>query len=71
MYICICVGITDVEIRKAIDDGHDTLDKLMYETGAGLGCGTCRSTLEDIINEYDTGGYRDLLNLDIPVIKSF
>lgn len=71
MYVCICVGVTDKDIKAAIDAGHNTLSDLMFETGAGLGCGTCRNTLEQMIIDANGCAYREVINVDIPVIKSF
>jgi bacterioferritin-associated ferredoxin len=42
MYICLCRGITDRDIHKAIREGATTVDDLEQQLGAGTGCGGCR-----------------------------
>jgi bacterioferritin-associated ferredoxin len=49
----MCAGLSENDIKKAIEDGYDTIDKLKYETGAALGCAVCQKNVEEIIiNEY-------------------
>lgn len=51
MYVCICNGITDKEIRKAIAGGASSLQSLRDELGVASQCGSCSdqamSFLED------------------------
>ena len=49
MYICICVGVTESDIKGHIQDGLSTVTDLMYETGVALGCGMCRPDIERIV----------------------
>jgi bacterioferritin-associated ferredoxin len=49
MYVCLCEGVTDRTIRKAIRRGATTLDELGRSCGAGTGCGGCWETLQELI----------------------
>ena len=37
MYVCICNGITDRDIRRAADEGCRDLTELTMRTGCGTG----------------------------------
>lgn len=49
MYICICNGVTDREIREAAAAGADSLDALREELGVASCCGTCACAAEAIL----------------------
>ena len=49
MYICICIGMTESDIKGHIKDGLSTVTDLMYETGVALGCGMCRADIERVV----------------------
>lgn len=50
MYICICHSVTDKAIRKAVKDGHDSLEAIQCTLKAGTCCGRCKS---HVIEEID------------------
>ncbi|MEE4249920.1 MAG: bacterioferritin-associated ferredoxin [Alcanivoracaceae bacterium] len=41
MFVCLCSGITDSQIRAAASSGCDTLKQLREEMALGAGCGKC------------------------------
>ena len=51
MYVCICHGITDKDIRKAARNGVTSVSQLAAETGATTGCGSCLDMAEDILQQ--------------------
>ena len=51
MYICICKGITDKQIRKAAIAGVDNLYELRAHLDVASGCGTCANQVQSILNE--------------------
>ncbi|UQA60030.1 (2Fe-2S)-binding protein [Polyangium aurulentum] len=53
MYVCLCVGVSDQEIRECVASGAATASEVMNRTGAGSGCGTCRATIASMV---DGGG---------------
>jgi bacterioferritin-associated ferredoxin len=51
MYVCICHGVTDQDIRNAADAGCGSLTELTMRTGLGSGCGTCGEFAREILDE--------------------
>ncbi|MFQ2367898.1 bacterioferritin-associated ferredoxin [Aeromonas enteropelogenes] len=54
MYVCLCRGITDTQIRKAVQAGNGEFRQLKQELEVGAQCGKCvRMTMEIIATELD------------------
>ncbi|WP_421205131.1 bacterioferritin-associated ferredoxin [Aeromonas enteropelogenes] len=54
MYVCLCRGITDTQIRKAVQAGSSEFRQLKQELEVGAQCGKCvRMTMEIIATELD------------------
>ena len=51
MYICICHGITDHQIRSCVKDGARTLCDLSGQLGVATQCGSCASSALSILDE--------------------
>lgn len=51
MYVCLCKGITDSQIRQAVDGGAESLREVRQELGVATGCGRCASLARDVIRE--------------------
>lgn len=52
MYVCICNGVTDKQIRRAIAGGAKSLQALQSELGVASQCGGCLDhTLEMLQGE--------------------
>ncbi|MCX7032626.1 MAG: bacterioferritin-associated ferredoxin [Arenimonas sp.] len=51
MYVCICHGVTDQDIRQAADAGCASLTELTMRTGLGSGCGTCSDMAAELLAE--------------------
>ena len=49
MYVCICNGVTDRDIRQAAEAGCRSLAELTMRTGCGATCGTCLDTAASIL----------------------
>lgn len=49
MYVCICNGITDHQIREAAAAGCATVAELTMRTGAGANCGSCLEMAMDVL----------------------
>lgn len=41
MYVCLCNGVTDIQIREAAANGCKTVSELTMRTGCGSTCGSC------------------------------
>ena len=50
MYVCICMAVTEKDIRDAAASGFTSANEVMEKTGAGSRCGTCRSTVAAILD---------------------
>ncbi len=51
MYVCVCSGITDHEIREVAQAGCKTVAELTMRTGAGANCGSCLDTAAQLLDE--------------------
>ena len=49
VYVCICNGVTDRQIREAASAGCSTLAELTMRTGAGANCGSCLDMAMDVL----------------------
>jgi len=52
MYVCVCNGVTDHDIRHAAAAGCRTLGDLTMRTGCGATCGCCLPMAEDVLAEF-------------------
>ncbi|MGO4997936.1 bacterioferritin-associated ferredoxin [Oceanisphaera sp. W20_SRM_FM3] len=41
MYVCLCKGITDSQLREAIANGGSEFKRLKQELAVGTQCGKC------------------------------
>lgn len=64
MYVCICNGVTDRQIREAAEAGCASMAELTMRTGAGATCGSCLLLASDILEE---ARYR--IALPLPVLS--
>ncbi|NLR90696.1 molybdopterin-dependent oxidoreductase [Flammeovirga sp. SR4] len=51
--ICSCGNVGSGNIEKALNNGCTTLNKLCESTGAGLGCGSCKTELQSILKTHE------------------
>ena len=51
MYVCICNGVTDHEIREVAAAGCTTLSELTMRTGCGATCGSCLEQAQQLLDE--------------------
>jgi len=51
MYVCVCKGITDRQIKAAIDNGASSLGQLRKALGVASQCGKCSVMTREILNE--------------------
>jgi bacterioferritin-associated ferredoxin len=65
MYVCICHGVTETQIRRAADEGVRDAHELTMRTGAGASCGSCLVQAQQILDEQQ----RPRL-LELPVLRA-
>jgi len=51
MYVCLCKGITDRQIKAAINDGANSIGQLRKALGVASQCGKCSATTREILQE--------------------
>ncbi|MFC5571093.1 bacterioferritin-associated ferredoxin [Lysobacter yangpyeongensis] len=51
MYVCICNGVTDHDIRQAVEAGCRSVAELTMRTGAGATCGSCLDLAAQLMDE--------------------
>lgn len=51
MYVCICAGASESEVRSAIAAGARTVDDIGDRCAAGTGCGSCLDRLDAMLEE--------------------
>ncbi len=56
MFVCICHGVTDRDIRNAAADGVCSLDGLGEELKVGTCCGRCSDCASQILHETAAAG---------------
>ncbi len=64
VYVCICNGVTDHEIREVAAAGCTTLAELTMRTGCGSTCGSCLEQAQQILDEVHA------VALDLPVLHA-
>ncbi len=63
MYVCLCHGITDKQIRKAVQGGCGSMCDLRCKTSVGNQCGKCNKTAKKI--------FQQAIEQDTSVIATF
>ena len=51
MYVCLCKGITDTQIRAAVQGGASSLRDVRNSLGVASQCGKCGILTRDIVRE--------------------
>ena len=50
MYVCLCKGITDSQIRQAVDSGATSLRQVRQMLGVASQCGKCSCFAREVMN---------------------
>jgi len=51
MFVCLCNGVTERQIREAAYEGVCSMTELSARLGVGAGCGTCAQFAEAVLHE--------------------
>ncbi len=51
MYVCVCNGVTDRDIRQAAQAGCGSVAELTMRTGCGACCGSCVEMACQLLDE--------------------
>ena len=63
MYVCLCTGVTDREIREAAENGISSMRQLGKELGVGRQCGRCACTAREILRDSRSSDYLALADM--------
>jgi len=66
MYVCICNGVTDKDIRQAAEAGCKSMAELTMRTGCGATCGTCLDMAAELLGAAQPHGK----DFDLPVLQA-
>lgn len=66
MYVCLCNGVTECEIRKVAEAGCHTISELTMRTGCGANCGSCVAMATQLLDEVHATA---LPTLTLPVLS--
>jgi bacterioferritin-associated ferredoxin len=51
VYVCVCHGVTEQQIRDAICDGASSVCELSAKLGVASACGCCRPFANQVLDE--------------------
>jgi len=51
MYVCLCSGVSDRQIREAVDRGARSLSEVQCQLPVGICCGRCEDTASKLVSE--------------------
>ena len=52
--VCECFGVTNGQVKEAVDNGATTIEEVTEATGAGTGCGACNDDLQRLVDFFTT-----------------
>jgi bacterioferritin-associated ferredoxin len=58
MMVCLCEGVSERKVRKAIEHGATTVEAVAATCRAGGCCMGCHPTIESLIAEHAPAGAR-------------
>ena len=65
MFVCVCHGVTDRDIRRAAEEGCRDVHELTMRSGAGSNCGSCLPLAAEILDEHHA-----VRELPLPVLRA-
>ena len=51
MYVCLCLGITDQDIRQTVAAGASSVKQVREQLGAGSQCGKCAMHTRQLVRD--------------------
>ena len=65
MYVCVCNGVTDRQVREAVEKGCGSVGELTMRTGAGANCGSCLDMAAGLLEQA-----RATRELPLPLLRA-
>ena len=66
VYVCLCHGVTERQIREVAEAGCHSVSELTMRTGVGANCGSCLDTASEVLAQVH--GARTV-DLPLPVLS--
>ena len=60
MYICLCHGFTDKDVKRAVADGRRSLGDIYKSLGGKPRCGKCVAEVRAIVSSATSGGSAEI-----------
>lgn len=70
MYVCLCNGITDRQIRQAVEDGASSMRELRQQLGVCGNCGRCGPEARDILCQTQSRIMASKVSIDLPPVPA-
>ena len=71
MYVCVCNGVSDKDLKNSYDKGATSVSELQMSTGCGTCCGTCLQMVDDLVKEWGPSvPFEPVLTMSDPVSKT-
>lgn len=68
MFVCICNGVTDSQIRQAAANGCREVSELTMRTGCGATCGSCMEMAADMLDAFHARTVAP--TIDLPLVAT-
>jgi bacterioferritin-associated ferredoxin len=52
MYVCVCLAVTEAQVRSAIEAGASSRDVVTQHCRAGGDCGACHGMIDQMIEDH-------------------
>ena len=65
MYVCLCNGVTERQIREVAQAGCRTVSELTMRTGCGASCGSCLEIAAQLLDQAHPDQSRALPRLPV------
>lgn len=49
MFVCMCMAVTEAEVRSCVRAGAATVEEVGEQCDAGTGCGGCHDTIRLVL----------------------
>ncbi|WP_086933531.1 bacterioferritin-associated ferredoxin [Agarilytica rhodophyticola] len=51
MYVCLCKGVTDSQIREAVNNGAESMRAVREQLDVSSQCGKCACHVRDLVKD--------------------
>lgn len=70
MFVCVCKAVSDTEVKAVISEGARTVAEVTARCGAGGDCGSCKGTIQCMIERAGAGDDADASDVRrLPMVR--